>query len=166
MSGGLKLTPLGSGDPLAALNAEHAAAQPATETPTPTPPRTLRKKRVPKAIHAENYTEENTEKIPYAHTETQASRYNGGMQSTITPVEPVGRKGTRKPASQPVVVLSDDDLLNAIRDKVSEPVVRKTIDLPASLAARMTRYCNENGIKVEKRLFVELLDLHLKKAGY
>lgn len=53
-----------------------------------------------------------------------------------------------------------------IEDMTKEPVVRKTIDIPASLNDRLQDYCAAKRIKTERRVFLVLLENFLEEEGF
>lgn len=53
-----------------------------------------------------------------------------------------------------------------IEDMAKEPVVRKTIDIPASLNNRLQDYCAAKRIKTERRVFLVLLENFLEEEGF
>ena len=77
---------------------------------------------------------------------------------------------TKRGAASTITQLEGDGM-NAVHEQLmqpaqKEPTTRKTIDLPDSLNDRLSEYCHAYKIKVEKKLWITLLDQFLTAQGY
>ena len=169
-----------------------APTQPGSPARSEAPTRSLRASLHPQARmqqllaeqpKAEPDTEKNTEKNTPSHTEILAESPTGslaeGMAEEDTdflaepdteahaPMQPPRRKAARKEAKAPVTTPGSASVRQRIiEDLQKEPVVRKTIDLPASLAERLQDYCAAKRIKTERRVFLVLLESFLDEEGF
>jgi hypothetical protein len=135
----------------------------------------------------EKYTEENTEKNTFPHAEKIAdlvAEFNAEIKvDTLTPPHaetntdklPSRRIQKRKlamPQGKAEVHTSNPGTGHSsvrqriIEDMTKEPVVRKTIDIPASLNDRLQDYCAAKRIKTERRVFLVLLENFLEEEGF
>lgn len=126
-------------------------------------------------LHADSYTEENTEKSAYAITEGNAEEHtedNADVNTDIvvrenTDRQTQRRKGIKRESKPPASTPAETSLRQKlIQDLQREPVVRKTIDIPASLNERLQDYCAAKRIKTERRVFLVLLESFLEEEGF
>lgn len=86
------------------------------------------------------------------------------MVETSPATRPQRRKPIRTEAGPPPATNSIRQRL--VEDLQKEPVVRKTIDIPASLNERLQDYCAAKRIKTERRVFLVLLENFLEEEGF
>lgn len=123
------------------------------------------------ARNTENHTEENTEKNTPSHTESdtellaevhpsiQKRRRKRVQMEGNAPSFPSTRPSGSAPARTSISQRISDELQR-------EPVVRKTIDIPAGLNERLQEYCAARRIKTERRVFLVLLETFLEEEGF
>ena len=138
-------------------------------------------------IHAENYAQENADVSTEVNAEVKADILAASHAEVNTEVSSPRRVQKRKavvPEGKPEIHTPDhkskheaDHTPNygtghvsvrqrIIEDMTKEPVVRKTIDIPASLNDRLQDYCAAKRIKTERRVFLVLLENFLEEEGF
>lgn len=116
--------------------------------------------------HPTIHTEENTEKITEAHTEKNTPSHAEAKTDTLPPTQKRARKAVQQDVQPELLAASSTVRQRIVEDLQKEPVVRKTIDLPASLNERLQDYCAAKRIKTERRVFLVLLENFLEEEGY
>lgn len=120
----------------------------------------------------ETYTPENAELMADDHAEGNAKTIADilpeaqpePMVETTPATRPQRRKPIRTEAGPPPTTNSIRQRL--VEDLQKEPVIRKTIDIPASLNERLQDYCAAKRIKTERRVFLVLLENFLEEEGF
>ena len=143
----------------------------------------LRQDQTPPAIDTEVITDKNTEIITESHAEDDAeiSIYlsTGTNTPLLTETNPhedkedhtprmqTIRQQRRKPVSTEEPIVRKTSVSQRIVEELQkEPVVRKTIDIPASLNEKLQNYCAAKRIKTERRVFLVLLENFLEEEGF
>ena len=134
-------------------------------------------------LHAENYAQENADNNTELNADTKAEILADSYAATNTELHLPRRVQKRKavmPEGKPEIHTPNhttDHTANygtghtsvrqrIIEDMTKEPVVRKTIDIPASLNDRLQDYCAAKRIKTERRVFLVLLENFLEEEGF
>ena len=116
------------------------------------------------SLHTEALTQSSTESLSFPLTEA--------LTSSSAEVPPSVRTQRRKTAMREASASSAASAPAAsVRQRIAEdlqkePVVRKTIDIPASLNERLQDYCAAKRIKTERRVFLVLLENFLEEEGF
>jgi len=119
----------------------------------------------------------NTEKNTDLHTEAVTSLIPETItdldvqENTETPpsIRPQKRKSIKTEGVHPTNTSGFGNISvrqRIVEDLQKEPVVRKTIDIPASLNERLQDYCAAKRIKTERRVFLVLLENFLEEEGF
>ena len=113
--------------------------------------------------NTETHTENNTPAQPEALTEADTQEITDTHPEVMTPARMQKRKPVRVDASTSTTASVRQRI---VEDLQKEPVVRKTIDIPASLNGRLQDYCAAKRIKTERRVFLVLLENFLEEEGF
>lgn len=101
------------------------------------------------------------------HTELNADILTEAPPEPMVEAPPATRPQRRKPArGEAVPPAAGSVRQRLLEDLQKEPVIRKTIDIPASLNERLQDYCAARRIKTERRVFLVLLENFLEEEGF
>ena len=122
-------------------------------------------------IIAECQTPENTDLMTTGNAEMNAETVTDALSETqpepMVEAHPATRSSRRKPVrTETALPAAGSVSQRLLEDLQKEPVIRKTIDIPASLNERLQGYCAAKRIKTERRVFLVLLENFLEEEGF
>lgn len=121
--------------------------------------------------HTEVFTDTNTENSTPPQTEALTEVLTEANTQEITDTHTEVMTPARMQRRKPIKVDASMSTTASVRQRIvedlqKEPVVRKTIDIPASLNERLQDYCAAKRIKTERRVFLVLLENFLEEEGF